>query len=260
MSSLKIIVLWFPRERIALINGYMIMLGSLGAVTATTPAGMPLDKMGWRGLFETLAVASAAMAILSYLAVPERKTEPQGRTNAATLKRIYSDPRFWRIAPLAAICIGSAWALQSLWAAPWLCDVERLDRASLVSELFAMAVALSLGALALGILGNWLRSRSKRTETLFAIVAATLVVAELALILHPPWSSLLSWCTVAMAGSATALTYAMIADYFRTGLVARVNSGLSVLQFGSAFIVQYATGVILEQWAVEAGHYPAMAY
>src|SRR5689334_14109938 len=36
-AGLKSIILWFPRERAALLNGYMIMLGSLGAVTATAP-------------------------------------------------------------------------------------------------------------------------------------------------------------------------------------------------------------------------------
>jgi hypothetical protein len=32
MAGLKAIVLWFPRERVALVNSYMIMLGALGAV------------------------------------------------------------------------------------------------------------------------------------------------------------------------------------------------------------------------------------
>ena len=38
MAGLKAIVLWFPRERVALVNSYLIMLGALGAVTATAPA------------------------------------------------------------------------------------------------------------------------------------------------------------------------------------------------------------------------------
>ena len=40
-AGLKSIILWFPRERVALLNGYMVMLGSLGAVTATAPADYP---------------------------------------------------------------------------------------------------------------------------------------------------------------------------------------------------------------------------
>nr|WP_256465636.1 hypothetical protein [Bradyrhizobium sp. 138] len=97
-------------------------------------------------------------------------------------------------------------------------------------------------------------------EALFAIVAAMLIVAELVLILRPPWPSLLPWCAVSVARSATALTYAIIGDYFPMQLVARANGGLNVLQFGWAFIVQYGTGLILEQWPLQAGHYPLIAY
>jgi hypothetical protein len=68
------------------------------------------------------------------------------------LKKVYADPRFWRVAPLSASCIGTAWALQGLWAAQWFKDVEGLDRAGVVIHLFAMAVALSLGAILLGSL------------------------------------------------------------------------------------------------------------
>ena len=63
MAGLKAIVLWFPRERVALINSYMIMLGTLGAVTATAPIEHLLDWVGWRGLFELLAAVTAACAM-----------------------------------------------------------------------------------------------------------------------------------------------------------------------------------------------------
>ncbi len=260
MAGLKIIVLWFPRERVALINGFMIMLGALGAVTATAPAEMLLDWIGWRGLFEVLAAASAAAAVLIYIVVPERTTGSHRTHGKSTLRTVYSDARFWRIAPLSAACVGSAWALQSLWAAPWLRDVEGLDRASLVTQLFVMALALSVGALFLGLLADRVRGRRKMTEVLFAAVGTVFIVAELMLILHQPWPSLFPWCVVSVVGSATALSYAIIGDYFPTELVARANGGLNVLHFGWAFIVQYGTGLILEQWPQQEGHYPALAY
>ena len=34
-SGFKALVLWFPKQRLALVNGCMVMLGALGAVTAT---------------------------------------------------------------------------------------------------------------------------------------------------------------------------------------------------------------------------------
>jgi predicted MFS family arabinose efflux permease len=260
MAGLKAIVLWFPRERVALINGYMITLGALGAVTATAPAEALLDWMGWRGLFEVLAAASATVAVVIHFVVPERAKRSQTTHSSATLKTVYSDARFWRIAPLSATCVGSAWALQSLWAGPWLRDVEGLDRTNLVTQLSLMAIALSVGALLLGMIADRVRARGEETEKVFVVVAAAFIAGELMLILHPPWSSLLPWCIVSVVGSATALSYAIIADYFPTEVAARANGGLNVLHFAWAFVVQYGTGLVLEHWSPQEGHYPAIAY
>jgi MFS family permease len=40
-AGLKALVLWFPGDRVPLLNGLMVMLGALGAVTATLPADCP---------------------------------------------------------------------------------------------------------------------------------------------------------------------------------------------------------------------------
>src|SRR6201999_2600082 len=111
MAGLKAIVTWFPGERVALANGWMIMLGSLGAVTATAPVDWLLTYVGWRSLFEILTIGTFVVSGLIYMMVPERVDESQIAAAAVkplTLWSIYSDSRFLRIAPLSATCIGSA--------------------------------------------------------------------------------------------------------------------------------------------------------
>jgi len=110
MSGLKAIVLWFPQERIPLANGCFITIGALGAVSATAPAEALLATLGWRALFELLAITSSACALLIYLLAPDA---PLHRSSAKAshpncLKLIYFDARFWRLAPLSATCIGRA--------------------------------------------------------------------------------------------------------------------------------------------------------
>jgi MFS family permease len=258
MAGLKAIVTWFPRERVALINGYMIMLGALGAVTATVPAEWLMGYAGWRRLFELSAVATLATAFLIFLAVPE-DARPAG-TRRPPLTAIYRDPRFWRIAPLSASCIGSAWSLQGLWAAPWLTDVEGLNREALIPQLLLMAIGICLGALLLGTMADRLRRRGIRTETVFAAVVGLFVLAELALIMRLALPSQLPWLVISIVSAATVLSFAIIAEYFPSELAARANGSLNVLHFGWAFVVQYGTGLILEQWTPQDGHYPAIAY
>jgi sugar phosphate permease len=144
-----------------------------------------------------------------------------------TLWSIYSDRRFLRVAPLSAACIGSSWALHSLWASAWLADVEGFDRQSRVTQLLLMAVGISLGAVLLGTMADRLRKHNLRTEVLLASVGGLFIVAELALVLRVPLPSLLPWSVVSIAGAATVLSFAVIADYFPREFAARANGALS---------------------------------
>jgi MFS family permease len=260
MAGLKSIILWFPRERVALLNGYMIMLGSLGAVTATAPVEQLLTWVDWRRLFEILAAATGATSILIYVVVPERVIVPSTMSGPTTLGSVIGDRRFWRIAPLSATCVGSAWSLQGLWASPWLVDVEGLDRASLVGQLFMMSIVLSGGAWLFGTTVHCMRRRGIGTETVLVTVALLFIVAQVALILRVPLPSILPWSVVAIVGTATVVSFAVIADYYPPELAGRANGALNVLHFGWAFLAQYGTGLILEQWSIQDGHRPVLAY
>ena len=261
-AGLKALVLWFPRERVPLLNGLMIMLGALGALTATLPAEFLLVSVGWRGLFELLAIVSAGCALVIYLVVPEMPAAISGAGGPTTssLKTVYADPRFWRLAPLSATCIGTAWALQGLWAAPWLSDVEGLDRSELLQHLLIMAIALSLGALLWGVAVDRLRRRGVGPRALLGLVAMMFIAAQLALILRLPLPSYVPWIVVAAVGAGTVLSYAILAEYFPTELAGRANAALNLFHIGGAFVVQYMTGLVVQLWAPTDGHYPEIAY
>ena len=173
---------------------------------------------------------------------------------------VYADPRFWRLAPLSAACIGTAWALQGLWAAPWLSDVERLDRSGLLWHLLIMAIALSLGGLLWGVVVDRARRRGVGLRALIGLVATMFIVAQLALILRWPLPSYVPWIFVAAVGAGTVLSYAILAEYFPKELAGRANAALNVFHIGSAFVVQYMTGLVVQLWPPIDGHYPEVAY
>jgi MFS family permease len=261
-AGLKALVLWFPKERVPLLNGLMIALGALGALTATLPAEFLLASVGWRALFELLAIASAGCALVIYLAVPNMPAAISGAGRPTTngLRTVYADPRFWCLAPLSATCIGTAWALQGLWAAPWLSDVEGLDRSELLRHLLIMAIALSLGALLWGVAVDRLRRRGVGPRALLGLVATIFIAAQLALILRLPLPPYVPWIIMAATGAGTVLSYAILAEYFPTELAGRANAALNLFHIGGAFVVQYMTGLVVQLWAPTDGHYPEIAY
>jgi type IV secretory pathway TrbF-like protein/predicted MFS family arabinose efflux permease len=262
-GGLKAIVLWFPKDRVAAMNGWMVMLGALGALSATSPAELLLDwSGGWRGLFAILAAVTVASALTIWVVVPEpTSAKPSSNEDAPfSLKIIYGDPRFWGLAPLSATCAGTAWALQGLWATPWLTDVDGLPQADVTRHLLIIAIVQGIAALLLGAAADRLRRRGVAPQVLLRLVATAFIAAQLALILRLPVSSYLPWSIVAAAGSGPILSYAILAEYFPKEMTGRANGALNVFHFGAAFVIQYIIGVIVAQWPGQDGHYPAIAY
>ena len=261
MAGLKAIRQWFPPERVALCNGILIMLGALGAVTATAPAEFLLRFMDWRGLSLLLAAATVASILVIALATPRRVSQPAPAQAQPALSRIYLEARFWRLAPMSACLVGTSFAMQGLWAAPWLTDVARLDREHVVGALLVMALALVAGAIGLGITADRLRGLGVSSRPLLVAVALLSMMSQLALALHAPVPPLLPWLVLAVAGSATVLSYAAMAETFVSNLAGRANSALNVLHVGAAFAIQSGIGIVVGRWSVDtAGHSPPIAY
>ena len=249
VAGLKSIALWFPRERIAVVNGIFIALGTLGAVAATAPAEWLLESMNWRSLFLLLMCACASIAFVLCVWVPRPTALHRNATVSSTrYGDVLRDPRLWRLAPLSALSIGSAWALQGLWAGPWLADVGGLERATVVEHLLLMSFALSFGALGLGAairtLAKWQISAS---QVLIGLVTF-FMGAELALALHAPMPLIVPWCFVALMGAGTVATYSITAVLFDSSVLGRVNGVINLCHIGCAFLMQFGTGLVLAQW------------
>jgi MFS family permease len=262
VAGLKAIADEFPRERLPLLNGAFVAFGAAGAVSATAPLDWLLAKLDWRSLFIVLSAATLFVALLFPLAVrlPGRHGAPT-RSAFPEVASIYGDPGFWRLAPLSALCIGSAWAFQGLWAVPWLADVALLGRAEIVHHLFLMGVALCAGALLIGIVSQAARSVGVGPALLFGTMASVFIAAELALVCRARLPTESICAVLAAMGGATVLSYTLLTDLFPREARGRANAALNVLHIGAAFAMQTAIGLVVGLWERDGGgHYPAHAY
>ena len=123
-----------------------------------------------------------------------------------------------------------------------------------------MSIMLSGGAWLFGMAVHYVKRRRIGAETVLALVAVLCIAAESVLILRAPLPSIFPWSVVVIAGTATVVSFAVIADYFPPELAGRANGALNVLHFGWAFLAQSATGLILEQWPTNDGHRSVTAY
>ena len=264
MAGFKAVALWLPEERRALTNSIIMALGGLGIFAATMPADFVIQTIGWRGLFLGLTLVSFAIAALIWFVVPERGVRTAGETwrrQAEVVARIYSDPVFWRVAPLVALTAGSHVAIQTLWAGPWFSDVAGLDRDAVAANLAAMAIGFLIGTLAMGASADWLGRRGIGLLNVMLGYMAAFLTVQIAIVLNWTSAAGLLWLIFGMIGHSGTLAYPWLARYFGVGLAGRANTALNFVTFTTAFAVQYLIGAIIDLWPPsQDGGYPAQAY
>ena len=140
---------------------------------------------------------------------------------------IYRDPRFWRIAPLSALGVGTSWSLQGLWAAPWLRDVNGLDRADVVQHLGVMAIAVSASGLASGTGGTrTVRRLGRQDRARAACNHRPVALSPARLSMRASRDRRPCLGVIAAAGAATVLSYAILAERLSEGNLGSGQRGL----------------------------------
>lgn len=263
MASLKAITQWFPRERWPLANGCFVATGGIGAMSATAPVEALLHLTDWRGVFVLLGVLTVAMSALIAAIVPERQsglTRSTLRQQGRELARVYGDRLFWRVAPAAAVTLAANMSIQGLWAGPWLRDVAGFDHDMTAVWLLAIAFAMTLGSAALGPLADTAGRIGIGTVPLMAAGVLVFCTAQgvVAFALAP--TALWPWVLFGLLANIGVLAYAHLSRHFPLDYAGRANTGVNLLAFSSAFLMQSLIGAIIDLWPASAGHYPVEAY
>lgn len=263
MSSIKVFTLWFPLNRLATLNGWLLSCGGLGALSASKPAEELLRVADWHSVFLLLAALTFAAAGAIFLAVPERAapSAPQSLLDSLrSLPAILRNANFWKLGSLLIAGQGVFMSLQSLWIAPWLKDVAGLERAEVGTHLLMAALGMIVGAALWGIVADWLSRRGIDTvKVVLGGVGANLVILAL-LALGVTDGSLALMFALTLFGQVQPLVYAILSKEFPLELSGRVISTLNFLVFLSAFAVQWGTGLIINLWPVQAGRYADAGY
>jgi len=263
MSSIKVFTLWFPSNRLATLNGWLISCGGLGALSASMPAEALLRIADWHSVFLLLAALTFAASGAVFLVVPERVSERLPQTLIESLRSvppILRNANFWKLGLLAITGQGVFMSLQGLWIAPWLKDVVGLARDDIGRHLLALALGMVLGATLWGSIADLLsRHGVDMVKVLLGGTGAYLAVLAL-LALGVKTGTLPLLFAMTLFGQVLPLIYAIVSQEFPRELSGRATSTLNFLVFCSAFVVQWGTGLIISLWPVEAGRYAVAGY
>lgn len=263
MGSIKAFTLWFPLSRLATLNGWILAIGALGAMSATSPVELVAEHYGWRAIFYGIAAACAAVAALIFFVVPEKPLPGAGdswRRQFSELGEILANVYFWRVALPLIVVHGAYQALQGLWLAPWLGDVGGLARGAVASYLLAGSFAYGVGSVVFGALADRMAGAglSRLTAYKFGMTLAFAAFVALAAGLREGVLPIVM--LYGFGACAAALPYAILSQYFSAGLTGRVVTATNIFMFVASFAFQWGIGAVLRFWPAPDGRYPAEAY
>ncbi len=265
MAAFKAYVMWFPSERIPFINGLQMAAGGLGAVTGTVPVEAALGFTDWRGVFIILCLMALAFSAAIYFIVPEKgaaETAVEGFDKQLDgIRRVFTSPLFWRVAPMTVASQSMFIGTQSLWSGPWFSDVAGLGRDAVANHLLLIAVAMVAGFLGMGTIADRLgRIGVKTVHVAFSGMCVFMCVQVVLVAQWTDWA-LAAWMLFGFFGASGILSYAALPQGFPPELTGRVITGLNVFTFAGAFAAQWGIGAVINLWPVTAiGGYAAEGY
>ena len=264
MASFKAYVLWFPPDRLPLMNGLQMVAGGLGAMSATVPLRTALEFTDWRGVFLILSGLTLLSALVLWLVYPEKEgsTGPVPmKKQLEGLKTVLTSRPFLAIAPLVMFSQSAQMAIQGLWAKPWLRDVAGLDEAECANHLMWMMAAMMAGFFLLGLLSERLyQARKISPVTVGASAMAMFIVLQLLMALGWTTQPMLLMTAFSFFATAGILPYAGLSQIFPKALSGRVSTSLNLTVFLGAFAVQWGLGEIISLWPTIGKGYAPESY
>ena len=254
MASFKAFRQWYAIEQQGQLASWMLVAGTAGAISATLPVTLALPLIGWRGIFWTVSglLLLVSALIFAFLRDAEREhTAVHGHVAAVAsgdggYRRIFGSAYFRRIGMLGLVNHGIFFALQTLWAGPWMTNVLGKTAAETSRILFAFNLMLMLSYLALGWAAPRLVARGWNVHRIIALGIAGMAAAQGAMLLSTSSGAWAIWLLLAICVPVTTLAQSLVGMAFPAALAGRANSAYNLLLFIGAFVTQWGFGVLVD--------------
>ena len=117
--------IWFADKYQQRANSWMLMVANIGFVFSTLPVQILLPIIGWRWIFVgiTFLIIISIVFILLFIPSWDHKFEKDENKPEGKLSDIWSNKFFKSVIPLGFFNYGGMYAIQTLWAGPWMVRV-----------------------------------------------------------------------------------------------------------------------------------------
>jgi MFS family permease len=267
VGCLKLIALWFPIERFALMSGMALSFGMIGAVLGQGPLAAVIAQLGWRQTMSGTAIVAVGLA-LALQRLPDDR--PTGERSSAPpsilrgLRVVLSSRQTWYAACYGSLMTVPMLGFATLWGVPYLTERFDVSRPVAGAATSLLLVGWGFGAPLFG----WWSSRAGQRRRLMVVGAAANLGTITAALYAPglPFGAVATLLFLNGLGSGSMpLCFAHARSHQPIKLAATAFGFANMLVIALAAVVQPLIGVLMDlHWdgTISGGarHYGLGAY
>ena len=268
IGSMVVIARWFPPEWFSTMSSFVMSIGLIGNLMATSPLAWGIEAVGWRWVFGGVVVFTglASLAVLAIVrdAPPGHPFLAREPETAREMLRGLTEVFRTRYLPLILVLNFTNYActftIQGLWGGAWLREVHGMTRIESGYVLLAAVVAYQAGILTIGPLDRVLNTRKWIAFTGTLVVAS--IMATLALWAHPPaWLPVAAIVGIGFVSASSTMVMAHARGLFPDRLIGRGMATVNATVMLGVACMQTLSGFILGRFEpLASGARPDIAY
>ena len=248
MGPLTAYRIWYQDETQQRANSWMLMVGAIGMLSSSLPVQFFLPIIGWRMIFITLALLTIFCIILIIFFIPNwNKANIQSNSkDNGSLKEIWNNDFFKSLVPMGFFNYGGLFAIQTLWAGPWMVKVSGYTPEQSANGLFIIYLSLLISFLSWGYLVPKISKNVSDAIKLLKFGAPLNLIVLAFIIYLGPKAGAYHWAFFAVSSVFLSLTQPAVGMAFSLSNAGKALTSFNLLLFVGAFVLQWVIGILID--------------
>ena len=248
MGPLTAYRIWYQDETQQRANSWMLMVGAIGMLSSSLPVQFFLPIIGWRMIFITLALLTIFCIILIIFFIPNWNKEniQSNSKDNGSLKEIWNNDFFKSLVPMGFFNYGGLFAIQTLWAGPWMVKVSGYTPEQSANGLFIIYFSLLISFLSWGYLVPKISKNVSDAIKLLKFGAPLNLIVLAFIIYLGPKAGAYHWAFFAVSSVFLSLTQPAVGMAFSLSNAGKALTSFNLLLFVGAFVLQWVIGILID--------------
>ena len=240
--------IWFEEKYQQRANSWMLMVANIGFVFSTLPVQVLLPIIGWRWIFfgTTFLIIASIVLILLFIPSTKKKFKKDENEIEVKLSDIWKNKFFISVIPLGFFNYGGMYAIQTLWAGPWMIRVTGYSSLESATGLFWINFTALIGFF---LWGYFLPKISKYGLNSFKLMKFGLPISYLVLlsiIIKGSNAGAFLFTIYILTSIVLTLVQPAVSLSFPKRLAGKSLTSFNLVIFLGTFIMQWGMGLIID--------------